>query len=357
MDNLAHTLVGAALGRAVGGRKVPAAGWIGAVAANAPDWSEPLLGFNPLRGSVAYYSLHRGITHSFLGAAVETVAISAVLAVLFAVQQRRGAPPVPLGALAALVAAAVWSHVYMDWQGSYGVRAWLPWSDRWYYADWVAIVDPLFWLVPLVGLAWGAERHWRDLTPIVLVAGFVLWAEFAARPGLAAGWLRAASVCIVALGAIGWIRQWFGVAERRRVAGLSLVVLALYAAGQAAASVPVKAAVRRAAQTRFGPGATWAALTRVGRPFEWEPIYASRDSVAGPDWTLPRHLNDTRVQWALRESVGGRALGGFARFLAAEVGSGPAGSAVTLRDARYARTGSHGWGVVTVPLPVVARPR
>jgi len=30
MDNLAHTLVGAALGRAVGGRELPASGWIGA---------------------------------------------------------------------------------------------------------------------------------------------------------------------------------------------------------------------------------------------------------------------------------------------------------------------------------------
>jgi len=43
MDNLAHTLVGAALGRAVADRKAPAAGWIGAIAGNAPDWSELLV--------------------------------------------------------------------------------------------------------------------------------------------------------------------------------------------------------------------------------------------------------------------------------------------------------------------------
>src|SRR5436853_350999 len=43
MDPLAHTLVGAALGRVVAGRDVPAAGWIGAIAANAPDWSELVL--------------------------------------------------------------------------------------------------------------------------------------------------------------------------------------------------------------------------------------------------------------------------------------------------------------------------
>jgi len=43
MDNLAHTLVGAALGRAVAGRELPAAGWVGAIAGNAPDWAELLL--------------------------------------------------------------------------------------------------------------------------------------------------------------------------------------------------------------------------------------------------------------------------------------------------------------------------
>jgi len=47
-----------------------------------------------------------------------------------------------------------------DWQGSYGLRPFLPWNPTWYYADWVAVVDPFFWLLPLIALAWGAERHW-----------------------------------------------------------------------------------------------------------------------------------------------------------------------------------------------------
>ena len=59
----------------------------------------------------------------------------------------------------ALIAATVSSHLVMDWQGSYGLRPFLPWSDRWYYGDWVAIVDPFFWLVPLVALVWGERLH------------------------------------------------------------------------------------------------------------------------------------------------------------------------------------------------------
>ena len=39
------------------------------------------------------------------------------------------------------VGVAVLSHLYMDWQGSYGWRPFLPWSGRWYYLDWVAIAD------------------------------------------------------------------------------------------------------------------------------------------------------------------------------------------------------------------------
>jgi membrane-bound metal-dependent hydrolase YbcI (DUF457 family) len=355
VDNLAHSLVGAALGRAVAGRKVPAAGWIGAIAANAPDWTEVFLGFRPNRGALAYYTLHRGITHSFLGAAVETVAITLALWGLFAFRQRRrGALPVSFPMLAALVTVTVWSHVYMDWQGSYGVRAWLPWSHRWYYADWVAIADPMFWIIPLLGLAWGSERHWRDLTPFVLVAGLIVWA--AVEADRASAWVRWCCVALPALGALGWVRHWFGVAARRQIAALSLAVLGVYALAQAIASVPAKAAVHRTAVARFGPSVTWAALTRVGTPFEWEPIFASRDTVAGPAWAEPRHLDDPRVQWALRETVGGRALLGFARFLAADVDSGPHGVMVTLRDARYAHIGTRGWAVVTVPLPPAPRP-
>ncbi len=74
MDNLAHGLVGAALGRAVADRHVPLAGLIGAVAANAPDWTELLIG---LPGPPdKYLVLHRGITHSLVGALVQILVLT-----------------------------------------------------------------------------------------------------------------------------------------------------------------------------------------------------------------------------------------------------------------------------------------
>lgn len=350
VDNLAHTLVGAALGRAVGARRVPAAGWIGAIAANAPDWAEFLVGFRPDRGNLAYYELHRGVTHAFIGAAVETVAIVVVLLGVFAMRRRLRGLALPLGPVVATVAVCVASHLYLDWQGSYGLRPFLPWSGQWYYADWVAIVDPLYWLLPLVALAWGANRHWRDLIPLVLVAALIT-ALLLLRADVVAGWVRGTGFAILAVGAVGWVRHWFGFAQRSRAAAFALSLLALYAGAQAIASLPVKAAIRRAATVRFGAGAQWAALTRVGMPFQWNAMLASPDTVAGSGWAIPRRLEDPRVRWALREEPGARTFAEFARFLAAEVDSGPAGVEVTLRDARFALPPATGWGVVTVRLP------
>src|SRR5438128_4822932 len=162
MDNLAHTLIGAALGRAVAGRELPAAGWVGAIAGNAPDWAELLL--KPAawtaRAGGEYLVYHRGITHSFAGAAVEIVALTGLVGLLMRFWARRaGLTPPPWRWVAACVTASVASHLYLDWQGSYGLRPFLPWSGRWYQADWVAIVDPFFWAVPLVALAWGSRRR------------------------------------------------------------------------------------------------------------------------------------------------------------------------------------------------------
>src|SRR5260370_5641294 len=162
MDKLAHTLVGAALGRAVAGRKAPAAGWIGAIAGNAPDRTEVRGPANGAPGAgPGYLVAHRGITHSVLGAAIEIAVLSGLVGLLLEWWARRHAGPRPSwGWIVGCVAAAVASHLYLDWQGSHGLPPWLPRSGRWYYGDWGGIVDPVFWMVPLVGLAWGARLHW-----------------------------------------------------------------------------------------------------------------------------------------------------------------------------------------------------
>src|SRR5438046_9920247 len=103
---------------------------------------------------------------------------------------RRGGPHPPWRWVAACVTATVASHLYLDWQGSYGLRPLLPWSGRWYYADWVAIVDPVFWLAPLVALLLGERRHWRPALVGLLPLGGVAWLVLSRRAGALAGGVR-----------------------------------------------------------------------------------------------------------------------------------------------------------------------
>jgi len=353
MDNLAHALVGAAVGRAVAGHRIRGAGLVGAVAGNAPDWTELIAapGVGPPRSGLTYLEWHRGITHSLLGAAIEIAALT--LLVWLGERwwsRRRGRPAPPWSWLALCISATVLSHLYLDWQGSYGLRPFLPWSSRWYYADWVAIVDPVFWLAPLVALLLGERRHWRPALVGLLTLGGVAWLVLSRGGDGVAGWLRLLTLTACGLAVVGWVRHWFGVAGRRRAAGYGLLVLGLYVAANAAASVPAKAHARDAAQRRFGPGAAWAALTVIGRPFHWTPLYASADSVAEPGWAAARHLDHPAVARAVRDTPQGRAMAQFARFLMAEVDSSGPGLVVYLRDARYARAAREGWGVVAVRL-------
>src|SRR2546430_830401 len=276
MDPLAHTLVGAALGRAVSDRRIPWAGLLGAIAGNAPDWTEPIVtppfwtprsgpayllyhrgithsfagaavlivGLTAVAGLLlrwlaarrgaapppwrprrsvprpfwtprsgpAYLLYHRGITHSFAGAAVLIVGLTAVAGLLLRwLAARRGAAPPPWRWIAACVAAGVMSHLYLDWQGSYGVRPLLPWNATWYYADWVAIVDPFFWMLPLIALAWGARRHWAPALAygfaLAGVEALVLWGWRAAGVAL---WVWLVGVAPGGAGVLGWGRHRVG---------------------------------------------------------------------------------------------------------------------------------------------------
>lgn len=340
MDNLAHALVGAALGRAVADRHVARAGLIGVVAANAPDWTELFIGLPGTRPD--YLILHRGITHSLVGALVEIVALSLLIGGVWRLVRPAKAPPWKW--LVACIGAAVLSHLFMDWQGSYGWRPFLPWNASWYYLDWVAIADVFFWIVPLVALAWGAERHWRPLAGVLPVGGFMTVVVVNAHE-VAAGWVLVAYSVLCVIAIVGWLRYWVGPIARQRAAVVALLLLALYSGTQGIVVQQRKSEIRRVAERRFGAGATWAALTNIGQPFTWEAVYASADTVAGDDWDLPRHLRAPAVVRAL-QTPDGRAMAQFARFLAAEVDT--SSKMIYLRDARYARVGRDGWGVVRV---------
>lgn len=343
MDNLAHALVGAALGRAVADRHVPRAALIGAIAANTPDLAEIFTGY--LRWSRPEFLLHhRGITHSLIGGLVEMIALTVIVGVLV---RRRDVKP-PWRWVLTLVAVTVFSHLFMDWQGSYGWRPFLPWKATWYYLDWVAIADPFFWLVPLVALVWGADRHWLPLSAAAVTCGLVFFIilRYVGGGGTVSSWVVPLCVILVIIGVIGWLQFWFGPILRQRAALVAVLLLALYAGAQGIALQGRKHGIRDQAIRRFGPAANWAALTNIGEPFRWEAMYASADTLVAEDWQVARNLTAPAVARAVRDTPEGHAIAQFARFLTARVDAKD--STVYLWDSRYARGPGGGWAAVTI---------
>lgn len=189
MDNLCHSLAGAAIAQSGFARRLPRATLLGVVAANIPDvdaltyiWAD----------SATAVSFRRGWTHGVLALAVWTVLLS--LAFGWWSRRRAGAasggaggpttaPALPgWTAYALLAAIAVCSHPALDWLNSYGIRLLMPFSDRWFYGDTLFIVDPpllvLFaagWFVSSRALKAGSLRpHRAARAALALAAVYVV---------------------------------------------------------------------------------------------------------------------------------------------------------------------------------------
>ncbi|HIA00323.1 MAG TPA: metal-dependent hydrolase [Myxococcales bacterium] len=138
MENIAHSLAGVCIARAGFTEKVTprAAFWTGLAAANLPDVD--LLTY-PLLGQEAYLLHHRGITHSLLALALVPPLVAWIA--------RRFSSSSSFPALWFLAFLAYASHLAMDLPTSWGTMLLLPFSDVRFAADWVFIVDLMFWVI------------------------------------------------------------------------------------------------------------------------------------------------------------------------------------------------------------------
>ncbi len=147
MENVTHTLFAVALSRAGLNRKAAYATGALIVAANLPDSDLATM----LRGPLAYLQGERGYTHSILGITL----LAALLLPLFRLGERifRRGQPSRIRWLPFFVVCWVGgaSHLLFDWLNSYGVRAGLPFSGRWWASDLTFIWDP--WLFGILLLA------------------------------------------------------------------------------------------------------------------------------------------------------------------------------------------------------------
>ena len=161
MDNVCHTLLGAALGEAGLKPRTRFGSATLMIAANLPDID--VLVFATGTPSVAF---RRGWTHGIAAQALLPIALTGL--VWLAARGRpvpggvegpgRPGPPLHLGWVLALSYIGVYSHVLLDLLNNYGVRLLAPVSWRWFYGDAVFIIDPWLWLI-LAGGIWLARRR------------------------------------------------------------------------------------------------------------------------------------------------------------------------------------------------------
>jgi inner membrane protein len=156
VDNLCHTLVGAAIGEA--GLKTRTRFGAAAlmISANIPDLD--VLSFLTDTSPVAF---RRGLTHGI----VAQIALPVAMTGAFWLWNRwrrpanDGVQPFHAGWLLALCYVGVYSHVFLDYLNNYGVRLLTPFDWRWFYGDSVFIVDIWMWLVLGIGVWLSRRQH------------------------------------------------------------------------------------------------------------------------------------------------------------------------------------------------------
>jgi len=145
MDNLTHTITGIALSQA--GLKRFGLGtyptWLLILGANGPD-IDVFAGYGG--NGARYLEVHRGPTHSFMGAPFVAITVAAIIW-LFHRKWRKDQPYPWLPAFL-LALAGVLSHLLMDFVTPYGTRLFWPFSSARLSWDIFPILD--LWLLPII---------------------------------------------------------------------------------------------------------------------------------------------------------------------------------------------------------------
>lgn len=160
MDNLTHTLLGAAMGEAGLKRRSGLGMAALMISANIPDVDVVGLFFGE---NLAW---RRGWTHGPLALLVLPVALTAALVAFDRWQENRGKRPVTRApvhpfALYGLSLLGFLSHDLLDFLNTYGIRLLMPFSGEWFYGNTLFIIDLWIWLVLGLGIWWSRRQQKR----------------------------------------------------------------------------------------------------------------------------------------------------------------------------------------------------
>ena len=179
MDNLCHTLVGAALGEAGLKRRTRYGNTTLMIAANLPD-----IDVLVFATSVPAIGFRRGWTHGILAQVLLPIVWTALVVAYDRVRGRRSdAPPLHIGWTLLLSYIGVYSHILLDYMNNYGLRLLAPADWRWFYGDTLFIADPWLWIV--LGAGVWLSRRWMTTRPargaLVVATAYVLLMFLGAR--------------------------------------------------------------------------------------------------------------------------------------------------------------------------------
>jgi inner membrane protein len=155
MDNVCHTLVGAALAEAGLKRKTAFGTATLMIAANIPDIDVIAV---PLGHSLGF---RRGVTHGVPALVILPIVLTLMVLAWHRWRRPQAEPPNQKWLLI-LAAIGTLTHPFLDWMNTYGMRWLMPFSGQWWYADTLFIADPWIWLALGAGV-WVARRRERTL--------------------------------------------------------------------------------------------------------------------------------------------------------------------------------------------------
>ena len=162
MDNITHSLAGgllAEMGLRKRSRFAFAACLLGA---NAPDIDVFAPRFFPVEGIM----FHRGPVHGVFAWPILAALIVGLLWLIDRLFPAAADGPCRFAPARSSSSRflAVLTHPFLDWLTTYAIALFAPVSWRWYSGNAIFIIDWVYWLLMIAGIAWSARR-WRRHLP------------------------------------------------------------------------------------------------------------------------------------------------------------------------------------------------
>jgi len=269
--------------------------------------------------------------------------------------------------IASLIASA--THPLLDWTNNYGIRPWLPWSEKWSYGDLVFIVDPYLWVI-LGGASFlltqkglSSKIVWGGIAALLtlLIVASPRSSGLPNPPLIALLWV-VALIALIVLYVKGAKERW-----GTKIAFVAFaVVLAYWGLLAVAHSRAIARGSEEAAQMANANGeavARIAAMPRLANPFRWDCVFETDRATYRfnlgllDDAPSPRAVRYVKPASELEQTVSqqrpARVFLGFARFpvMQLEDPGCTTRTLVQLADLRYTEPGQSR-GTFALELPI-----